>query len=469
MNSSPSRRDFLRSTIAVSAGFAGLHRALSGSAASAAQEKVEGFGDLIPDPTGLLDLPSGFSYRVISRFGDPMDDGLIVPGQPDGMGAFPGRDGRTILIRNHELDLKMLEKSPYGKDYAQLHRVPREMLYDAGHGKTACIGGCTCIVYDTRAQRIERQYLTLAGTQYNCAGGVTPWNSWITCEEDVATAGDIHEQDHGYAFDVPATGDGKLVTPVALKAMGRFRREAIAIDPRTGIVYQTEDRPDGLLYRYIPDKPGDLPRGGRVQVLALRDRRSCDTRNWVDEAGSYVAGRVPTATPLAVEWLRIDEIDAPKDDLRQRGFSAGAARFARGEGMWYGRKTVYWVCTNGGRTQTGQVWAYTPSPHEGTPRESENPGVLTLFLEPNDKRLLENGDNVTIAPWGDLVICEDADDKDQSLVGVTPAGGIYKIARHRSSGAEFAGSVFSPDGTTLFVNLQEDGLTLALTGPWRRG
>jgi len=152
--------------------------------------------------------------------------------------------------------------------------------------------------------------------------------------------------------------------------------------------------------------------------------------------------------------------------LRHRGFAQGAARFARGEGMWYGREAIYFACTNGGRKEIGQIWRYFPSPSEGKPEEEKNPGKLELFVEPNDGNLVENADNLTVAPWGDLIVCEDRDGPP-SLVGITPQGGFYKLGKNAVSDSELAGVTFSPDGTTLFVNIQHDGLTLAITGPWR--
>jgi secreted PhoX family phosphatase len=254
-----------------------------------------------------------------------------------------------------------------------------------------------------------------------------------------------------------------LANPEPLKALGRFRHEAVAVDPRSGVVYQTEDLNDGCIYRFIPHQAGRLAAGGKLQALAIHDRKSLDTRNWPD--GSPGDHHVDVGRSLPVAWVDLDQIDAPDDDLRLRAQAAGAARFARGEGMWYGRDAVYFCCTNGGRIKAGQVWRYVPSPHEGQPGEAGDPGRLELFVEPNDTNLLENGDNITVAPWGDLVICEDGEGI-QHLVGVTPAGELYKIGRTRLAHDEFAGATFSPDGRTLFVNLQGAGLTLAITGPW---
>lgn len=228
-------------------------------------------------------------------------------------------------------------------------------------------------------------------------------------------------------------------------------------------MYQTEDRHDGLIYRFLADRPGELTRGGRLQALAAADHPSLDTRNWPETGLAGVALR----ESFPVRWVDLDGVEAPDDDLRQRGFAAGACRFARGEGMWYGMGAVYFACTNGGSAKKGQIWVYTPGPYEGTPRESEAPGRLELFVEPNDGTIVENADNLTVAPWGDLFVCEDGLDR-QHLLRVTPAGEVVRFGTNLRSESELAGATFSPDGTTLFVNLQTDGLTLAITGPWDR-
>ena len=240
--------------------------------------------------------------------------------------------------------------------------------------------------------------------------------------------------------------------------MGRFRHEAIAVDPRSGAVYQTEDRGDGLFFRFLPHEPGKLAKGGRLQALKIRDKARADTRNWY---GSDLT----VGQKLSVEWVDISNVEAPDDDLRYQGcFERGAARFARGEGCWFGHDSVFFACTNGGLKRKGQIFRYRPSPVEATSGEAAQPGTLELYIEPNDGKLIENADNLTIAPWGDLIVCEDGTDP-QFLVGITPSGKIYKLAR--TNLGELAGAVFSPDGSTLFVNIQTPGVTVAITGPWK--
>ena len=452
-----SRRRFLKSAAAISLGFASLHRHIAWAAPLGAENR---FGPLATDPKGILDLPEGFSYKVISTVGDSMDDGLLVPGNADGMAAFTGPNGRTILIRNHELKPKAVQASPFGANNELIDTIPREAFYDRGHGKAPHLGGTTTLVYDPKTGMVEREFLSLAATSNNCAGGPTPWNSWITCEETVDLAGGTHEQDHGYNFEVPATAEIQRAAPVPLKAMGRFKHEAIAVDPRTGIVYQTEDQKDSLIYRFIPNTPGKLHAGGRLQALVVIDQARLDTRNWNETL-------VHLGEPMAVRWADIENVEAPSsDDLRYQGhFVHGAARFARGEGMWYGHDSIYFTCTEGGANHRCQIFRYRPSPHEATADEHNKPGTLELFVEPNNDEIIDKADNVTVSPFGDLIVCEDGGGGN-NLVGVTPEGQFYRFAHNAMNNSEFAGATFSPDGQVLFVNIQHPGNTLAIYGPW---
>ena len=492
MPSALSRRHFLQGAAAVSAGFAGLARFTAAEAAevAAAQGRANtaiGYGPLITDAQGVVDLPAGFSYRIVARIGMEMNDGLYVPGKPDGAAAFAvpgGKREETILIVNHEVDPTKFRLGPFGWSLERLDRVDRAKIYDYGRGKSPGLGGTTTHVYNTRTGQVSVRYMSLLGTERNCAGGPTPWGSWISCEETMSRAGEEAEKDHGYNFEVPARVEVAPVDPMPLIDMGRMNHEACAVDPATGIIYQTEDRQDGALYRFIPHVAGKLAEGGRLQALVIRDQPSHDTRNWLAEiseqdAAAYTAmGRhavmnaldqSPSATPLHqpmdIRWIDVDNVTAPDDDLRHQAFANGAARFARGEGMWWGRNSVFFACTTGGIARHGQVFRYVPSRIEGQPEEDRFPGRLELYLEPNNSELVENCDNLTFAPWGDMVLSEDAGKKND-LVGVTPEGGCYKLAHNALSDSEFAGSCFSPDGTTLFTNIQGDGVTLAITGPW---
>jgi uncharacterized protein len=454
-----SRRRFLRAATAAALGVAASDRLARLSWGGAGEAGgARGLGPLLPDPERLFDLPRGFSYQVVSRAGDTMSDGLRVPGLPDGMAAFAARDGRIALVRNHELTQAPAALGPFGPDNELLAKLAPDLVYDRGVDALPCLGGTTTLVYDPGAGRVEKQFLSLAGTVRNCAGGATPWGTWVSCEEpedlvDVASFG----RAHGFNFEV-AGGDSPPAPPAPLRAMGRFRHEAIAVEPRSGAVYQTEDRPDGLFYRFLPTTAGRLGAGGRLQALVVRDQPSLDTRNWDSP-------RVAPRMRLAVSWIDLDDVEAPRDDLRARGFERGAARFARGEGAAIGSEGVFFDATNGGRNKAGQIWRYLPSPAEGRPEESSDPGRLELFLEPGDTRVMDYPDNLAVAPWGDLIVCEDGDG-DQFLLGVTGDGEVYRLGRNAANDTELAGATFSPDGRVLFLNLYGLGLTLAIRGPW---
>ena len=467
------RRTILAGASAAVVGFAGLKLLGSGSAAEPRPD-IEGYGPLIPDPAGLLDLPRGFSYRVISRTGEPMSDGLLTPGSFDGMAAFPVRGNRhqVALVRNHEIWPNDVAGGAFGAGHALLGRIPRTKLFDIDNNGAPKLGGTTTLIWDMRTQRVVRSHLSLAGTCGNCAGGPTPWGSWLTCEETIEKAPPLVSRPHGWIFEVPSGAAG-LVDPVPLTAMGRFVHEAAAVDPRTGIVYMTEDRRDGLFYRFLPNVRGQLRHGGRLQALALVEDRERDLRNWPVAATQFRGqGRViSVGERVRTRWIDLYGVDSPNGDLKDRGFARGALRFARGEGISLGRRgnrsELYFCCTYGGAAQLGQVWRYRPGRREGMAGETADPGTLELFVETEDQGRLKNCDNVVVAPWGGLILCEDGpDDQPQYLRGVTPEGQIYGVAANSYS--EFAGATFSPDGSTLFVNAQTPGITFAVTGPWRR-
>ncbi|MEL6252130.1 MAG: alkaline phosphatase PhoX [Bacteroidota bacterium] len=458
-----SRRQFLKYAGLVSLGFSGLQSfACNTQMAIATPEpfRKRGYGPLHNDRDGIMNLPKRFTYKIISEQGMYMDDDFLLPGKPDGMATFVGPKGSTIVVRNHEVSPEMRDLGPFGEGQKLLSKLAKDEMYDMGRRELPCLGGTTTFVYNTKENKIERQFLSLAGTTRNCAGGPTPWNSWISCEETVDRAGMRLEKDHGYPFEVPATSEISLADPIPLKDMGRFQHEAVGVDPRTSIVYQTEDRNDGVLYRFLPAQEGKLHNGGKLQALKLRDFESWDTRNWE----GMDAPKVEIGVKYAVEWIDLDGIDSPYDDLRYRAFEAGAARFARGEGVWFGEGECFFACTSGGKDKTGQIFRYIPSRYEGDSRELAEPGVLELFVEPNNTRLVENCDNLTMSPKGDLVVCEDKE--NPRVIGITPDGHFYVIAENVGYPSEFAGATFSPDGSTLFVNIQHAGLTLAIQGPW---
>jgi secreted PhoX family phosphatase len=266
-------------------------------------------------------------------------------------------------------------------------------------------------------------------------------------------------QKHGWCFEVKATTGPGIQKPVPMKALGRFRHESVALDPRSGILYLTEDRNDGLLYRFIPKTKGDLTRG-KLQALMVNGRPSADLRNYSPES------KWPEVTKrLAVRWIDLADIESPLDDLRQRGFNDGAARFARGEGIHFVDGAMFICCTDGGPSRRGQIFRLDPSITEGQPDQ------LELFLQPGKSDLLTNGDNICPSPWGGLVVCEDLIDYSFAPAAhvrcITLEGKIHTLARNRHRG-EFSGCCFSPDGKWFFVNIMAEGLVLAITGPWEK-
>ena len=268
----------------------------------------------------------------------------------------------------------------------------------------------------------------------------------------------MRERPHGYVFEVPSTHQG-LIEPIPIKAMGRFEHEAAAVHRATGIVYMTEDRHNSLFYRYIPDVPGKLHEGGRLQALAIEGQPSFKTHNW-----SHQPDVLP-GDPLRTRWIDLDDVAPEENDLRLRGASDGAATFARGEGLCVAGDRFVFTCTIGGPVRLGQVFAYTPSPFEGRSAEQDSPGELSLIAEASLESILRNADNLTMAPWGDLIVCEDTA-VHCGLVGIRPDGSQYQLADNAHSNSELTGVCFSPDGQTLFVNIQYPGMTLAISGPF---
>lgn len=439
------RRRFLGATATAFAALAAsgcMTRGASATArAAAAGAGFTGYGALVPDPAGLLDLPEGFSYRVLSRLGERMDDGGTVPDKADGMGCFDIGNGEIALVRNHEL---MPTDAAGGPIASGFDRRNGEILP----------GGTTNIVLDAQTLAVKRQFRSLGGTIRNCSGGITPWGTWLTCEEAPTGPGQRYgdglERNHGWVFEVPASATG-LVEAVPHKALGRFNHEAAVVDPASGIVYMTEDRDDSVLYRFLPTVPGRLGEGGRLQAMVVEGL--ADTRNWTTPT-------MAVGQSHRVSWVDLDDVEAPKDDLRQRAAAKGAALIARGEGLHMGASEVFACSTSGGAKQLGQIFKLTPG-------LAGSPDMVELFFESESSDQFNFGDNLTVAPNGHLMVCEDqyTDVVDNHIRGITPQGSAYQFARLLAQ-TELAGGCFSPDGKWLFVNVYAPTATLAITGPW---
>ncbi len=378
------------------------------------------YGPLVADPDGIMDLPAGFSYRVLDSFGDAMDDGYVVPSLPDGMAVFPGPDNTIILMRNHEL---LFGDGPYAPGEA-----PPEAYDPIGMG---CV---TRVVLDARDFTKISSNLVLCGTVINCAGGPTPWG-WLSCEESTAPQ-------HGYVFLCDPAADS-VQMPRKITAYGCFKHEAAAIDTRTNTVYLTEDQSDGSFYRFVPDDKRE-PFVGRFQALRIvgQDRY---------EAGDMSRGQV-----LPVAWVDIENPDPTNDSVRIQAQDNGAAVFARGEGLWIFKDEIFIVTTSGGPIGRGQIFRLIDSPDDPT---------IEALVVTDDTEVMNRPDNITVAPWGEPFFVEDNPDENH-IRTIGPDGEVFTFGRNVLSSSELAGVCFSPDGRAMFVNIQHDNLTLVITGPF---
>ncbi len=382
------------------------------------------------DPAGLLELAEGFTCVELDRTGRAMSDGYLVPGRPDGMGCFPREDGMFVLMRNHEL-LPGYANGPAPDGQP----LPKEAFDPSSPG------GVTRLVVDPAALRggagpaVRSSNLVLVGTNFNCSGGPSPWG-WLSCEEDV-------EPGHGFVFLCET--DAERVAPARpIPAFGRFRHEAAAVDAATGIVYLTEDRPEGCLYRFVPTDRA-RPFEGRLEALALRGAPSDDA------SATARLGAI-----REIEWVPVEEPAPPQDVVRSRARGRGAASFHRLEGATLAEGALIFNATNGGAAGLGQVFRLRPKGEGGT---------LELLFESTDPDTLSLPDNVAVSPWGDIYLAEDGE-KPNGIRCLTRKGELRPLAVGALSGGELAGVCFSPDGAILFANLQSDGITLAIVGPF---
>lgn len=434
------RRSLLRGGLAVGAllgggALGGL--ALRGRNQASRAEAAASPPRLLPDPKGIVDLPRGFRYRVLQRHGDTMSDGYRVPAAPDGMGCMPMEvDGAAVwvLMRNHEIG----EGSGLDDNTGALRKgqtAPPE-TYRPAHRN---LGGVSRLVVDPQRLAVRSSNLVLWGTRLNCAGGVAP-GAWLSCEEAV-------ESGHGHVFHCDA-GASTLQRARPLHAYGRFRHEAAAFDPETGICYLSEDRPDGCLYRFVPDDARRSLYRGRLQALV------------VDHAPRMQMAAATQGDVLATRWIDLDDPNPVEDTLRREASAKGAACFRRGEGLCLtpaerGAPPRVALCTTlGGQADQGQVFVL--------PVSGES---ITVLASSSAAQSMNMPDNVVLAPWGDLLLAEDGT-KTCHIRGLRTDGTLYDIARNAASGQEFAGICCAPDGQTVFVNMQKEGLTLAIRGPF---
>lgn len=435
------RRQFLTATGSAFAALVASGCRVRASKTGLDEQAFSGYGPLIPDPAGVLDLPEGFSYRLLSSLGDAMDDGGTVPDKADGMGCLDIGNGEIVLVRNHELVPSDDSGGPIAHGFGT-------------HNGSVVPGGTTNLVLDANTLDVKRQFRSLGGTIRNCAGGITPWGSWLTCEEAPTGPGQRRGEglavNHGWVFEVPATATG-LIEAIPLRAMGRFNHEAACVDPETGYVYLTEDRDDGVLYRFLPDTPGKLINGGRLQAMVI-DGVS-DTRNWF-------AKNIPVGQSYQLRWIDLDDVEAPNDDLRVRAAKMGATLIARGEGIHMGKDDLYFCSTSGGAKKLGQIFRLLPGRKTG-------PDRLALFFESDNPEQFNFGDNLCVSPNGHLMVCEDQYTSvvDNHVRGIMPSGTAYDFGRLQMQ-TELAGSCYSPDGKWLFVNAYAPTRTFAITGPW---
>lgn len=461
---SANRREFLSASFSVGSAF-GIAAAFSSLAYRMARGGPVRTASPLPavndEATGLplLRLPEGFRYISYGWTGDEMQDGTPTPSAHDGMGVVAAEGDVVTLVRNHEVN---------GEGSAI--PAPKLKPYDARG-----LGGCTTLRFNTRSGQWLDSHVSLTGSVRNCAGGITPWGTWLTCEETLLGPGSVdpndqdivrtYQQTHGWIFEVPPEG---VVQPEPLRDMGRFNHEAIAIDHGSGIVYETEDRDTSGFYRFIPRQPGELQAGGILEMAEVVGHPD-------------LSGAVSPGATFDVRWHRIDDPTRAHSSRQEipdtlgvfhQGKAKGGTTFARLEGCWFGNGVVYFDATSGGRAKAGQIWQYDPAAEK-----------LSLLLESPAKEVLNMPDNLCVNPRGGLILCEDnnygVEEFPQRMFVLTQDGELRLLGennivldaeKNKFKGdyrnQEWCGATFSPDGQWLFVNIQTPGVTFAITGPW---
>lgn len=427
------------------------------------------FPPLMDDPKGLLALPAGFKYAIVTRTGETkLTTGQTTPGSHDGMAVF-GTGKNYTLILNHEIG---------GNSALGVPQIDGT-VYDTGVGSA---GGCTVISVD-RDGTNHGEWVGISGTLTNCAGGPTPWGTWMTCEETENKAnGTTRLKDHGYVFEV--WGDGKTAHPVPLKALGRYAHEALAIDRDKAHIYLSEDAsgPNGLFYRWAApagyrlgkDSWKDLAdvNFGTLEAMAVLG----DDGKPIPDVAYLTSAQL--LRPFRVAWVPVPDRDAVSVSTRKQFEDGKVTRGKKFEGVWGTHDGVYVV-----NSYAKQGTADLPAdaiPHDGMVWFYNYKGQtiqLVTYFPSNDAADLgpaarfedfnfDSPDNVTVTPWGSLVLAEDGNSSSHVLSS-TPGGPTYAIARNMLNDSEFTGPTFSEDGKVLFVNMQDPGITFAITGPWR--
>ncbi|MCT2593816.1 PhoX family protein [Streptomyces sp. N2-109] len=427
-----------------------------------------GYGPLVSDPEGILALPAGFSYRILTHSGETtLETGESTPSNHDGTAAFEGARGATLLVNNHEL------KGPRAN---WKHPVPLTdgLVYDP-----AASGGCTVVEVSKHGDHVT-EWVGIAGTSTNCAGGSTPWGTWLTCEENTDRAGENGmTKDHGYVFEVDPHDRRANQDPKPIKALGRYDHEAVVVDTKRGHLYLTEDadEPNGLFFRWAP--PEDF-RHGRGQLRGLADDAgTLQAMKCFDSGGRFVedlSHSTKIGVVYGVDWVDVPDRDAREKPVREQFGEGEVTRARKLEGMWWADGGAYFVSSyarasdSPGVPHDGQVWFYEPKRRTVTLKVR-----LGVNQEPSETGGLDGPDNITVSPYGGLILAEDGSGH-QHLFGATDSGETYPLARNELNlgtdeepeYSEFAGVCFSADGSTLFANIQTPGILLAVTGPWKR-
>lgn len=460
------RRTLLKAATAGGLGIvvAGSVDAIAAGPAHAAPTRAAGgYGPLVADPRRLLALPQDFSYRVVAEAGVTTlsDGGEPTPSDMDGTACFATASGLTLVI-NHEIGGNEPFKVPVNRT---------GLTYDPG-----AAGGTTNIDVSTAGDRLG-EYVSVAGTHNNCAGGMTPWGTWLTCEETEARAGGALQKDHGFVFEVsPVGSENPGNSPVPLTFLGRYAHEAVAVDPQTKVMYLTEDaaKPNGLLYRWVP--PAGFS-GAKWELKSLAEGPGGSTAGTLQAMralrGSQhvrdLAEATRPGTQYKVEWVDVPDRLATTVSTRLQLLDTQVTRSRKFEGAYWGDGAAYIVAsfarlTDGSIAEhDGQVWRYDPA--------KESITLVTIFgVNPTpdqDGTNYDGPDNITVSPHGGLILAEDGEGV-QHLVGVTDQGQSYALARNDLNDKEFAGPTFSPDGAILFASIQAPGHVFAITGPWGR-